>query len=189
MLFNYYLLYDEIDSILIFLKCLRQPVATFERIWTRNCQQAKTIPVQCLFRMLPSKHDRLPRNWLKCHLPKSRVSRVSCFTKTCFKFTNIQLFEPTFAACEVLMLLPNKLSQKLRERVVETLRKDMSIGVSASFSTISDTKAVYEIKSRDLLHILRSLQNIASWDCFFLAHVQRSNTNCRPPVCYPPILG
>lgn len=32
MLFNYYLLYDEIDSILIFLKCLRQPVATFERI-------------------------------------------------------------------------------------------------------------------------------------------------------------
>ena len=85
MLFNCYLLHDEIDSILIFLKCLGQPVATFERIWIRNCQQAKTIPVQCLFRMLPSKHDHLPRNWLKCHLPKSRVSRVSCFTKNMFQ--------------------------------------------------------------------------------------------------------
>lgn len=59
------------------------------------------------------------------------------------------------------MLLPNRLSQKLRERVVELLRKDMSIGVSASSSTISDTKAVYEIKSPDLLHTC-PLQNIAS---------------------------
>lgn len=65
------------------------------------------------------------------------------------------------------MLLPNKLSQKLRERVVELLQKDMSIGVSASFSTISDTKTVYEIKSRDLLHTLRSLQNTKQVETVF----------------------
>ena len=78
----------------------------------------------------------------------------------------IQPFEPTFAACEVLMLLRSRLSQKLRERVLELLRKDMSIRVSASFSTISDTQTVYEIKSQDLLHTCPlkqiELQNIAS---------------------------